>query len=335
MYDDKIEDVEADDELFEDALGEVVDEKIEAPLLEIFPVQDLPRELRCMIWEYVVLQDNVFELDDHPALQKFGSEKPSRAIRRHIPGYFRPTAILTRHEELLRRKIQQVYMINRTPALFLVSMETYVEAREVAFRHVVLEIDNIICRPVLNKWLANIQNPMLRNMRNLYLCTHAKIPRPQTFVAPMAFGSSWPMLDFDHRQVPLFHISVSTDGGTLMLRSQRKLVASDEYRLNAALATWREKLSSDHRFSSIDLVHLATIVQNVQISILNQSWTLLLNDQDRALHQFTTEAQNTHERKTGQREFADAWMTLEPDFRVTIGRWKAPCMEMGRAMEIE
>ena len=303
------------------------------PMLDTFPVQDLPRELRCMIWEHVVLQDNVFELDQHPALQQFGSEKPSRALRRQIPGYFRPTALLTRHEELFRRRVHQVYMINRIPALFLVSRETYIEAREVAFRRVVLEIDRNISRAVLQNWRSNIENPMLRNMRNLYLCTHAKIPKPAVWIDPMPFGTSWPMLDFDHKNVPLFHISVTRDGDSISLRMQREPVLSDKVKLDAAITEWRSTLSCEHRFSSKDLIDIAKVIQRVQDEDLDNSWTLRLDEQDRMVHSLTKDAQDDRERKTGVREFAEAWMTLEPDFRVMVMKLKAPCVEAKVAID--
>jgi hypothetical protein len=280
-----------------------------------------------MVWEFVVLHDNVSNLDKHPALQKFADEKPSCAVRRYIPGYYRPTALLTRHHEILRRRYTQVYLINRTPSLFLVNKETAAEAREVAFRHVILEMDRDICRHLFQKYLRNPQAPMFSNMRNLYLSSAAKVPRLPAWTAPMPFGTGWPMIEFDHRSTPLFHLSIPADGASLTLKSQRDFIPRDRMQLDTAITTWRSRLPSDHRFSSTDLMRLANAIAEMQVDIVQDGWTLRIDEKDKAKHKEQAEATHAHERKTGERDFAGGWMKIDSDFRVTIVKITAPCLE--------
>jgi hypothetical protein len=311
----------------------VIDEATEKepPVLTTFPVQKLPQELRMMIWKEVLLHDDVNDVVNDPQLRGFGPDGPDRAVRRHVPGYYRPTALVTRSAELFRGqhlRYQQVLILNRVPSLFLVDKTTFIEAREIAFRHVAIEIDRDICKSVLRKWTLRLSNPMLRNMRNLYICAPARVPRPQSSAAPMAMGGSYPVLDFNCRQVPLFHVSVSRKGGALTLYAQRDLAAIEKLKLDRAIARWRTTLDSNHRFSSKDLICIAQAILRVQDEILWNTWTLRIDDQDRLTHKMEADAQKAEERKTGYRDFSRGWMYLEPDFRVTVAKIVAPCVQV-------
>lgn len=298
---------------------------------DTFRVQDLPRELRCLIWEWNILHDDVKNLDDHPDLQKFGNVKPSCAIRRYVPGYFRPTALLTRHEEMLRHDYRQTYVLDRIHALFLVSKETYLEAREVAWRHVFVEIDKLTTRKILDAWEGNLRGtniaPMLRNMRNLYIGATAQVPKPMDFTAPMAFKGPWPLLEFNWRNVPLFHVSIRPDGSSITLSSQRNLVALERSKLDAAIAQWYSTLAPNHRFAAKDLVTITKLIQNVQEAKYPRHWTLRIDEQDKNDHRAEMESQDKLEWRTGDREWKDAWMKLNPDFRVVIAKLDAPCLK--------
>ena len=180
---------------------------------------------------------------------------------------------------------------------------------------------------ILNRFLRNINNQMLKNMRNLYICAPAKVPRQPSSQAPMPFGGTWPVVEFNHRSVPLFHISVTTDGSTLTLSSQRELVTSDKAKLHVQFANWSSNLPSNHRFSSKDLVDVANLVQAAQTTILFDTWTVRLDDEDKLAHQKKMNAQDELEKRTGYREWADAWMKLEPDFRVVLMKITTPCLD--------
>ena len=270
---------------------------------DVFRVKDLPRELRCMIWEWSIFHDDVRDLDTHPKLQEFPTRlRPSFAVRRYVPGYFRPTALLTRYEEFLRRDYSQVYLLDRVPSLFLVNKQTSEEAREVAFRRVAIEIDKPICKQIIHKWAeATDRNPLVHNMRNLFVCTTAKIPRPVRMSAPMSFGRDWPPIEFNWRRVPLFHIAISTDCEMMTIWSQRDFMPADRQRLDSMLATWMTMLPPDTRFNSESLVLMAGVLREVQDMIGGKTWTLRLDDRDKTEHRGVADAQAAHENKTGDR----------------------------------
>jgi hypothetical protein len=265
------------------------------------------------------LHDDVTELD-----KTLRPSKHSQAVRRYVPGYFRPCVLLTDSRDIFNPRYNRVDLLDRTPSLFLVSKQVAVEAREVALRHVLVEVDRDKCLALLQKWAKDTNCPMLRNMRSLFVCTLAEVPKPLTWKAPLAFATGWPRLYFNYRHVPLFRIEIDTDGTMLTLYAQRCLVQTEKTRLMKAINLWFQSLGADHRFSNRDLLAVATIIRGVQVESRYNSWTLQLDQQDIVAQKVEAEDIDAEERRSGNRSWSKGYLGLESQFRATVFRLSAP-----------
>lgn len=251
---------------------------------ETFDVFRLPIELRYKIWEVLLLYENI------RANPEWSLSEDHSISRPHIPGFFRPWAVPcswiyhTRTWTWGDYEIQQLVLFARTPPLFLVSKAVTAEARKLAYRNIVVEIcgaNKNYYLPLLSSVATSSDHPMLRSMRNLYICAKSRLwsgdEKP-----PSLRGNAKDLQElFNDDVVPLFKLKLNEDGTELGIHAQRQLNKQHMDILVKETRLWLDSQGCKYRFTSRDLWAITIVMQTLEAQRRVISWYVLPNEKDR------------------------------------------------------